>query len=371
MNISGKILESNGDYYFLKKENLFEEINITTSFLDNHYQKITVKQRYWHIKNNNYEIVYCKQCKNIPAKWNRRYEYVSCSKSCVDKLNSMMVHKKFKMDGANMKEKYKKTCMKRYGVYHISKDKTILEKIKNSLNIHHNNPKLVAIMNIKKEKTNIERFGVSNYTKTKEYKDMVTNSFKGKLVDKLSSDYKLVGFGINKKKKTNHLIHRLNHSICGNNFDIDSSILYIRYKFNHELCTYCNPPPKLGGSSSGEKELLKFIKSITDDDIMTNTRSIIRPYELDVYIPKKNLAFEYNGTYYHADPRIYKPSKTIFYKTAKEIWGKDKLKYELCIQSNIKLEIIWEADWKYNHGKTIEKIKKLIYFSTVKRIEKL
>jgi very-short-patch-repair endonuclease len=53
-------------------------------------------------------------------------------------------------------------------------------------------------------------------------------------------------------------------------------------------------------SSAGEKELRQFIQDIVSD-VSYNDRNIIAPYELDIVIPQKNIAIEYNGLYYHSE----------------------------------------------------------------------
>jgi hypothetical protein len=56
------------------------------------------------------------------------------------------------------------------------------------------------------------------------------------------------------------------------------------------------------GISTGEKEVLAFVKSkIPGVDIIENDKSIIFPQELDIVIPSKKLAIEFNGCYWHSD----------------------------------------------------------------------
>lgn len=52
--------------------------------------------------------------------------------------------------------------------------------------------------------------------------------------------------------------------------------------------------------SVAEKEIVEFIESIYDGEIITNSRKIIPPKELDIYIPSKKLAIEFNGLYWHS-----------------------------------------------------------------------
>ena len=59
------------------------------------------------------------------------------------------------------------------------------------------------------------------------------------------------------------------------------------------------------GTSLLEKELLDFVKSVYDGNIISNTKAILKDddskyYELDIYIPDKNVAIEFNGIYWHS-----------------------------------------------------------------------
>lgn len=85
-------------------------------------------------------------------------------------------------------------------------------------------------------------------------------------------------------------------------------------------------------SSINELEVLDFVKNILGDvGVETNTRKIISPYELDIYIPEKKLAIEYNGVYYHCD----------------DVKDKDYhiTKTELCDKLGIRLIHIFESEW--------------------------
>lgn len=55
--------------------------------------------------------------------------------------------------------------------------------------------------------------------------------------------------------------------------------------------------------SNEEKSLVEFIEGFYEGEIKTSNRSILNGRELDVYLPEKNLAIEYNGLYSHS----YKP----------------------------------------------------------------
>lgn len=62
-------------------------------------------------------------------------------------------------------------------------------------------------------------------------------------------------------------------------------------------------------------------------------RNIINPYEIDIYLPKLKIAFEFNGLFWHNENNIHK--KYHLNKT------------ELCEQQGIQLIHIYEDDWIY------------------------
>lgn len=85
-------------------------------------------------------------------------------------------------------------------------------------------------------------------------------------------------------------------------------------------------------SSINELEVLDFVKSIIGDVVVeTTTRKVIPPYELDIYIPEKKLAIEYNGVYYHCDDVLGKE-----YHITKTV---------LCEKLGIRLIHIFENEW--------------------------
>jgi hypothetical protein len=83
------------------------------------------------------------------------------------------------------------------------------------------------------------------------------------------------------------------------------------------------------GYSSPQLALYYIVKNIINTKIVYNGRKIIAPYELDLYLPKYNLAFEYDGKPWHKDK------------------VKDEIKNTKCIEHNIILIRIVEKSKKY------------------------
>lgn len=68
----------------------------------------------------------------------------------------------------------------------------------------------------------------------------------------------------------------------------------------------------------------------------------------DFILKDSNILLEINGDYYHANPSIYKENDIIFskhnIKTAGDIWNKDKRKKKIAKYNNYTVITIWEQD---------------------------
>ena len=64
-----------------------------------------------------------------------------------------------------------------------------------------------------------------------------------------------------------------------------------------------------------EKQIVDTIKEIYNKDIIENSKKIISPKELDIYLPDLKLAIEYNGMYFHSSlantPKDYHLNKSL------------------------------------------------------------
>ena len=86
-------------------------------------------------------------------------------------------------------------------------------------------------------------------------------------------------------------------------------------------------------SSFEEKEIVGFIKSIYNDEIIENDRKVLDGKELDIYIPGKNVAIEYDGIFWHSS--CYNKDK--YYH---------KNKTDKCAEKNIRLIHIFSDEWR-------------------------
>ena len=93
-------------------------------------------------------------------------------------------------------------------------------------------------------------------------------------------------------------------------------------------CPVC---AKTSQASSGEKELLSYVKNITSYEVIASDRSALPSgRELDIYIPSMSIAVEYNGLYWHS-----KKDST---------YHEDK--WRECKDNGIVLFQVWEDDWR-------------------------
>ncbi len=93
----------------------------------------------------------------------------------------------------------------------------------------------------------------------------------------------------------------------------------------------------MAGTSNLEIELQSFIESIYKGPIIKNDRKVLDGKELDVYLPEKNLAIEFNGLYWHSD------------LTTDSSFAKRRHLYKTqeCNKQGIELLHVFEDDWLY------------------------
>jgi len=104
-----------------------------------------------------------------------------------------------------------------------------------------------------------------------------------------------------------------------------------------------------------EKVIDDFEGKYAEDEFIVNGKY------LDFYDPNYNIWVEFNGSYYHADPKLYNETDIIHKSngksSAKEIWECDE-KREMCISKKVKTSpiIIWEREYKKNKKKLIKSV---------------
>lgn len=232
----------------------------------------------------------------------------------------------------NIQQKQKKTMFDKYGTTVPLKNANILNKLKN---------------------TCIDKYGVDNVAKLPEVRLKMKNTCE----NLYGSEYAIKNENIkNKLKNTIYkkTYHKLLFDIKFNDilplFTEQEYLGNISYKTKYKfICKTCNTefddtlingniprcptcfPKKINFL---ESEIYDFIKSILPNEIIERgNRTILNGKELDIYIPNKNIAIEFNGLYWHS-----------------EISGKkDKMyhlnKTNICKENKIRLLHIFDDEW--------------------------
>ena len=280
-------------------------------------------------------------------------KYAAQDKDFLDKIKQTNLEKygaEFPIQNTDIKERIVQTNLERYGFACTLKNKTVSEKANNTVkekygvdNISQNKKirdkakqtnlerygvdiplKLQSIQD-KKKKTLLEKYGVDNIFKSKDY-------IKGKFeetYDRLINSDRI-------KNKVEFLFNKEEYS------GVDKSYQFKCLKcvntFQGKLddgktprCPVCNPYIN-NGTSISEREIYEFVLTHCPDSI-SNDRTVLSGKELDIYIPSKKIAIEFNGLYWHSE---LSGNKTKDYHLDK---------YEKCNSLGIQLIQIFEDEW--------------------------
>jgi hypothetical protein len=143
-----------------------------------------------------------------------------------------------------------------------------------------------------------------------------------KYEDLLKGDYVFIDY--------NDSIFTIKHNECKNNFKLSINNLIDRYNSNICLCTECYPISEQ--KSIKEKEMIKWINQF-DVNFIKSDKTVLNPKHLDIYIPTKNIAIEFNGLYYHSE---YFKNKNYHLDKSLD-----------CESKGIHLLHIWEDEWLF------------------------
>ncbi len=220
-----------------------------------------------------------------------------------------------------LRDKIKKTCIEKYGVDHPWKNEKIKAKIKKA----NSNPEIIAKSNKKRKITIRYKYGVDNLWQSSEIKKKILSKNNGywptqkivpiDILDKLNNK-KFVENIYNKYKNCQLISEEL--GVC------QKTVLNYVHKHNIPIIKQY--------SSSFEKEIIKFINQ---KNIKTNSRNIISPYEIDIYLPKIKLAIEFDGLYWHSHDRKETSKQKKYHM----------MKTKMCEEKDIQLLHIFENEW--------------------------
>jgi hypothetical protein len=257
----------------------------------------------------------------------------------------------------SVKEKTRQTNLKKYGKAYVQQTDWFKAKAK---------------------KTNLKKYGVDNPAKSVEIKKRtITNNLK-----KYGTTYPIGNKEINQRSQQTRLKNHYQNVILKKFSSLVEPLFleseYIgnvaygkKYPFrcikcnNHFEDTLCSAHvprcqicyPIKTGVSIMEKELLQFIKELLPNEVvLENDRSALVGLELDINIPSKKLAIEFNGNYWHSEIAGKKYKNYHINKTKK------------CEELGIHLIQIFEDEWLTNNQIIKDRLAYLLAPATIKKI---
>lgn len=303
-----------------KDKETLEEILLRSGDLDEKYYDVTPLQRMSFIFRER-EIKYCK-CGD-PLKW--RNFTKGYNKSCGKKECSILENN----------ESNRKKNIEKYGTEYFFQTKEFKEKSKKTFIEKYGteNPFSTEEIKNKIKKTNIKKYGNSSWIKTgdnaKKIAEMLKENNQKKRLEKIIELE--IPIEIKEFKKGGSV--SIFCKKCKNSSDFSNSFFNVCLKAGKNPCLICNPP--LLSESKSEIELYEFIKEIYTGKIEKQNRKILNGKEIDIFLPEKNIGFEFNGIYYHSE----------IFKDKDEILSKKNNLSEM----GIDLVTVWEDDWVYKN----------------------
>lgn len=259
-----------------------------------------------------------------------------CMRSCGNVARKRMETMVSRYGDHNMrttesKDKFRLSCLEKYGV---------------------DNPSKVDVVKNKRKQTNFDRYGAATFlvtpdgeTKSKETKLRkygTTNHMEVPLIKKKCRDGYLQTvkdrYGVDHTTKFNKKFSSIVEddatfvAFCANYEyaeDIAAALEYhpSRIRARMAECGIAKDTKK----SKPESDILSFITEWYDGPVVESDRSVLDGRELDIYIPELSVAIEFNGLYWHSE--LYKEKK---YHQEKSL---------LCAEKGIQLIHVWEDDW--------------------------
>ena len=337
-------------HYFLKYTNSTEESCGTCRNCGARTKFISFKKGY---------LPYCSsKCAN-----SNKDKKQKCIDTCIDKYGVSNV-----FEDESVKQKAIETCINKYGVHHASQAQSVKDKTKSTCQERYgvDNPFQTEGFYEKASNTFKRKYGVEWCSKSPVIKDKTKSTCQEKYgVDNPSFSQDVINkrhstmiehFGMwytctNDMVENNHKLFLQRHpDIIGesehtytcscngchdcelSSFEIDKLTYKQRSSSGYIICPIKSPINST--KSMREMELLSFIKSIYPGEIIEGDHSVLGKKELDIYIPEKRIAFEFNGVFWHSDfsgkPNNYHQQKSID-----------------CLNKGITLIHVWEDDWVY------------------------
>ena len=240
-----------------------------------------------------------------------------------------------------IQSKIRQTNLEKYGVENAFQRQDIKDRIRQrnideyGVTANALRPEVIQ----KKHDTMVKKYGVDNPVLNKELHDKAVRRYLNNSYDRIISKWKNEVIPLFSKEEyvgffgdSYGHVYKWKCVKCGKEFE---QHLHgnTAVKIMMPRCWHCYPNMNEQGQSYKEKEVLDFVKSIYDGEIIPNAHGIIGRKELNIYLPEKHRAIEFDGFYWHSEQ-----------KGKGESYHLDKT--NACAEKGIRLVHVFEDEWK-------------------------
>lgn len=228
--------------------------------------------------------------------------------------------------GTSSRKKFEETMQEKYGATSTLASEELKEKVKATVQEKYNVDNVFQSEEIKEKikRTNLEKYGVENPQQNKEIKKKSVETYNQNFekIDAKRKATMMEKYGvlnINQIGKQKWFAFTQEDDEILKSTLENKSILELEQEFNVSHFPIRQLHHKIFGKTKQmrlETSLFKFIEKILPGtEIITNTRKVITPLELDLFILSKNFAIEFNGNHWHTE----KQGKNWFYHLNKTL----------------------------------------------------
>jgi hypothetical protein len=314
---------------------------------------------------------------------------------CISSINAKMTGLKNHMmqhygvananDVPAIAEKRKQTMLERHGVEYAAQSAAVQKKLSDSLQARTAEQRSQTQQKIRA--TNLERYGVENVTKLPEIQQKLKNTN----IEKYGVEYPLQNAEIKQRmvqthasrpeqerkntqqrtKQTTYEKYGVEHVSQRGKPQWVLDILADADQFNsfvtgktrqqaatelgiHEHCLYLHSKKYQSASLFAKSLISEFERSIGQlldqwqIDYIQGERTIIKPQELDYYIPSKNIAIECSGLYWHSEIASNRDKNYHINK------------HTACQNQGIQLITIFDDEWTKKSSQVIHRLSHIL-----------
>ena len=326
-----------------KIQEKIKKINLERHGTENPFQSPLVKEKIKKTNKEKYGVDHPSQSIEIrekTKKTNKEKYGVECpfqSKEIQEKIKKSNKEKygvEYTLQDPEIREKIKKTNKEKYGTENVSQSKEIQEKIKKSNKEKYGVEYASQSLEVKEKtkQTNIERYGIECLFQSKEIQEKIKKNNKEKYGVEYPEQKHILNFD-----NINEEYIRLNF-IKDDMFLFEDAILY--FNIGETKLYRLKAKYNITESNLSTKPRLEDrINALFDGAFITNTKSIIKPLELDLYSEEFKFAIEYDGLMFHSSGLS---AYGMFTDTDKRYHLNKTLK---CQEKDIILFHIFENEW--------------------------